>query len=109
MKPERIDFGLRRLKGWEREGPQGIRRRFQHHDWREALILVEIVLDLGERLEHFPELIVQGCRVTVSLPPEGESQLTEKDLEFARALDGFTNEEAEIEALWGEAPEESLH
>lgn len=86
MKPERIEFGLRSLPGWVRDGRQGICRLYTLPNWRDAMILVDFSQRLGAHFGRHPRTEICAGQVVVRLPPMGSRRLQEADLEVARAL-----------------------
>lgn len=74
------------LPGWE-DGGDEIRKRYTFGSFAEAIEFVGRVAELATRRDHHPDILIQYKKVTLLLSTHSEGGVTERDLEFAEALE----------------------
>nr|BCX01944.1 MAG: hypothetical protein KatS3mg041_1990 [Bacteroidota bacterium] len=90
LQAAQIEAALRELKGWSLEGNKLV-REFRFRSFPEALSFLIRVGFEAERLGHHPEIYNVYATVRLALTThEAGSQVTERDLELARAIDRFS-------------------
>ena len=90
LQAAQIEAALRELKGWSLEGNKLV-REFRFRSFPEALSFLIRVGFEAERLGHHPEIYNVYATVGLALTThEAGSQVTERDLELARAIDRFS-------------------
>ncbi|MBE3589436.1 MAG: 4a-hydroxytetrahydrobiopterin dehydratase [Firmicutes bacterium] len=79
------------LAGWE-DGGDEIRKRFAFPSFAQAMEFVAKVAELAHRRNHHPDILIQYDKVTLILSTHREGGVTEKDIEFARAVDALISQ-----------------
>jgi len=81
---------LKALPHWrEVEGRDVIARKFEFKDFNEAFGFMSRVALLAEKLDHHPEWMNVYKTVDVRLTTHDAGGLTEKDIQMAKAMDGY--------------------
>lgn len=78
-------------KGWDRVGDELV-RSWQFASTRRALEFVHQVVDLSERLDHHPDIILSYRTVRIELSTHTDGGLTDVDFLMADALSGLSTE-----------------
>jgi 4a-hydroxytetrahydrobiopterin dehydratase len=77
---------LAQTPGWTRSG-RAIERTYRFEDFKEAMIFVNRVAWLAERVGHHPDVTIRYNEVTLAVWTHSEGGLTAKDFSLARAID----------------------
>ena len=81
---------LREFPDWrEVEGRNAIARRFTFKDFNAAFGFMSRVALLAEKLDHHPEWFNVYNRLDVTLATHDAGGVTAKDIEMAKAMEGF--------------------
>ena len=86
LTPEHIEEKLAELPDWSLNG-EALQRTVRFDDFAGAMRFVQRIAELAERWRHYPDIMVRYDKVTLTVSTRGASALTEKDFEFARAVD----------------------
>ena len=79
------------MEDWSKD-PQGrLRKVFTFKNYRKSFAFVSQVAMLAEKKNHHPEIILDYCKVTVSLISNDVQKITERDLELATQIDKIYN------------------
>ena len=90
LDPAARKAALKQLSSWrEVEGRDAIARSFRFKDFGEAFAFMTRVALLAEKLDHHPEWFNVYNRVDVTLSTHDAGGVTEKDIEMAKAMDGY--------------------
>jgi len=94
MRPERIQLGLKSLVHWRQSerASQVISRQISLANFTAASDLLRKSLVLARRLEMPIDLHLQGSALEVRLPSGLETELTERHLSLARAIESLAAE-----------------
>ena len=90
LKPTQVSSALTTVPGWRgRDRRKAIQRTYVLPSFRTALAFVQFAGEVAESLDHHPDIDVRYRKVTLTLSTHSVGgRLTEKDFQFARALDG---------------------
>ena len=77
---------LQELDNWGLED-NSIKKTFEFSDFIRSISFVNKLADLAEEHKHHPDLMIRGGNVTVILQTHSINNLTEKDIEMAKAID----------------------
>ena len=81
---------LREFPDWrEMEGRDAIARRFKFKDFSAAFAFMTRVAMLAEKLDHHPEWSNVYSTLDVTLSTHDAGGVTAKDIEMAKAMEGF--------------------
>jgi len=81
---------LKDLPGWRYdEGERAIRRDFRFTDFGAAFAFMTRAAIAAEKADHHPDWSNSWNMVAVALSTHSASGVTGKDIELARAMDGF--------------------
>lgn len=83
---EQIAAALAELPGWQQDGGR-LRRIREFDDFASAMRFVHRIADLAEARNHHPEIHVTYRTVTLTLWSHDVGGVTERDLDFARAVE----------------------
>ena len=86
---EEIAAALADLPGWE-QGAGAISREYKLDSFAGAIAFVVRLSYAAEAANHHPDLDIRYSRVRVTLSTHSEGGVTEKDLDLARTIEGFT-------------------
>jgi 4a-hydroxytetrahydrobiopterin dehydratase len=82
---------LRKLPEWRYdEAEKAIRRDFRFADFGEAFAFMTRCAIAAEKADHHPDWSNSWNKVAVALSTHSAGGVTAKDMELARAMDGFT-------------------
>jgi 4a-hydroxytetrahydrobiopterin dehydratase len=84
---QEIADGLKRLKGWTREG-DAIRKTFSFAKFADGIRFVDRVAVAADAMDHHPDIDVRYTTVTMVLSTHSAGRLTRKDLELAQKIEG---------------------
>ena len=83
---EEIDDALKRCPEWEAEG-NAITRSIEFEDYMDGIDFVNDLADIATEAQHYPEIDIRDCKVTLRLRSEDAGGVTEIDLELASRID----------------------
>jgi 4a-hydroxytetrahydrobiopterin dehydratase len=86
-----VDAALADMRGWRRE-ERGIRKRFRHASFPDAIAFVNRVADLAEAAQHHPDIDIRWRNVIVYLTTHEAGGVTRLDLEVARDIEALKAE-----------------
>lgn len=90
LSAEQILAALKDLPGWSYHA-NALHKDFDFQNFREAISFIVRLSFEAESLNHHPELHNVYSRVKISLNThDAGNQVTDKDLELARAIEGFS-------------------
>jgi 4a-hydroxytetrahydrobiopterin dehydratase len=81
-----IERELGALRGWKRE-EGGIRKRFRHTSFRDAIAFVNLVADIAEDRQHHPDIDIRWRNVIIFLTTHEAGGVTQLDLDLAHAIE----------------------
>ena len=87
---DELDDALKRCPEWEAEG-DSITRTVEFEDYMESIDFVNVLAELAEEAQHFPEIDIRDCKVTIRLKSEDAGGVTEIDLELASRIDNIVD------------------
>lgn len=83
---------LKDLPGWRYEADErAIRRDFRFADFGAAFAFMTRAAIAAEKADHHPDWSNSWNRVSVALSTHSAGGVTGKDIELARAMDGFAS------------------
>ena len=89
MKADRVQERCGNLTNWTlEEDPCVLTRSWDLPTPRAALALAAYITEIAEALDRYPEILISGTWVTVTLPGAEHEDLTELDCDLAQAIDG---------------------
>jgi 4a-hydroxytetrahydrobiopterin dehydratase len=88
LTPEQIDERLESVSEWALNG-EALQRTLRFDDFKGAMAFVNRVADLAEQMQHHPDIMIRYNKVTLTLTTHDAGGLTEKDFEFADAVEGY--------------------
>ncbi|MEO1170325.1 MAG: 4a-hydroxytetrahydrobiopterin dehydratase [Pseudomonadota bacterium] len=81
---------LAALSGWEHDAERdAISKRFEFADFSEAFAFMSRAALLAEKMDHHPEWFNVYNKVDVTLTTHDADGLSEKDVDMAKAMEGF--------------------
>ncbi|MHC4939444.1 MAG: 4a-hydroxytetrahydrobiopterin dehydratase [Planctomycetota bacterium] len=83
---EQIAAALAELPGWQQDANR-LRRIREFEDFAGAMRFANRVADLAHAYDHHPEIHIGYRTVTLTLWSHDVGGVTERDLEFARAVE----------------------
>ena len=78
------------LVNWQEVGGK-LERVVKLKNFSEAMLLVNRVAKLAEKLNHHPEILINFNKVTFTLFTHSENDITEKDFEAARKIESLVS------------------
>ena len=72
---------------WSRDDDQGLLREFKFSNREDLKDFVQAIFDLEDETHHHARTIVEGDTVKVFLTTHSKGQVTDRDYDFASALD----------------------
>lgn len=72
---------------WSRDDDKGLLREFKFIHREDLKDFVQAILDLEDEVHHHARTVVEGDTVKVSLTTHSKGQVTDRDYDFANALD----------------------
>ncbi len=86
LNPDALHKGLNELNGWSGTSA-GIVKTYRFADVDAARAFVSRVSDLADRMNHHPDVSIEGPVVELSLVTHSAGGVTQKDLDLASAID----------------------
>lgn len=86
LNPDALHQGLNQLEGWGGTN-EGLHKTYQFPDSQTARGFVARVSALADRMDHHPDVEIEGGQVTLSLVTHSAGGVTQKDLDLATAID----------------------
>ena len=86
LSTEAIERRMADFEDWVLMG-ESLQRTFGFDDFAGAMVFVNSVAELAERLQHHPDIMIRYSKVTLTLTTHDAGGLSERDFEFARAID----------------------
>jgi 4a-hydroxytetrahydrobiopterin dehydratase len=84
------ESALQSLPGWAYDADaRGIRRNFRFADFAEAFAFMARIAILAEKADHHPEWFNVYNRVEILLTTHDANGLSMRDIELAKAINGF--------------------
>jgi len=84
------DAALKSLAGWkEVAGRDAIAKTFQFADFNRAFAFMTRAALLAEKMDHHPEWFNVYNKVEVTLATHDAGGVTQKDIDMAKAMDGY--------------------
>lgn len=88
---EDVSAALKRLPDWRlAEGREAITRKFQFVDFDATFAFMTRVALLAAKMDHHPEWFNVYNRLEVTLATHDAGGVTQKDIDMATAMDGYT-------------------
>ena len=78
---------LQELNGWEMQSHTEISKEFEFKDFREAIEFVQKVGEEASHQYHYPDLLIRGNKVIITLTTPEEGGLTYKDFKMAKIIE----------------------
>src|SRR3954467_13220228 len=86
---EDLKQALKRLPDWQlAQGREAITRKFQFVDFDAAFAFMTRSALMGAKMDHHPEWFNVYNKIEVTLATHDAGGVTQKDIEFATAMDG---------------------
>ena len=82
---------LGKLPEWTRKG-QTISRTYQFASFAAAIMFINQVAEVAERVDHHPDIDIRYDKVTLALTTHSHKALTSKDVYVAGFCDDFASE-----------------
>lgn len=90
LSESQIQSALQQLPGWSYQ-EQAVSKEFQFENFREAISFLVRLSFEAEARNHHPEIHNVYNKVRISLTThDAGNQVTEKDLQLAQAIEGFS-------------------
>ena len=83
---EELDDVLKRCPEWEAEG-DAITRTIEFEEYMEGIDFVNDLAEIVDEAQHFPEIDIRDCTVTLRLTTKDVGGVTEIDVELASRVD----------------------
>jgi len=84
------EAALKSLKGWTAvAGRDAIAKSFQFADFNRAFAFMTRAALLAEKMDHHPEWFNVYNKVEVTLSTHDAGGVTQKDVDMAKAMDGY--------------------
>lgn len=81
---------LATLEGWDRhEARHAIHKSYKFKNFKTAWAFMNKVADLAEDMNHHPEWFNVYNKVEITLTTHDASGVSQRDIDMARAIDGF--------------------
>ena len=64
-----------------------ISKTFEFNSYLDGIDFVNEIANLAEQENHHPDIIIEYCKVTVSLTTHDAEEITEKDYRLAKLID----------------------
>lgn len=87
LEQELIEQKLAAYPDWSQTG-DALQRTFSFDDFIGAMAFVSQIADLAEEHRHHPDIMIRFNKVTLTLSTHEAGGLTDRDFEFARAVNG---------------------
>jgi len=90
LDPSSRAAALKELPNWtDVSGRDAIARKFEFRDFNAAFAFMTRVAMLAEKMDHHPEWFNVYNKVDVTLSTHDAGGVTEKDIEMAKAMEGW--------------------
>ena len=90
IEPSKLDTLLAELDvEWALVAGSKLERVYKFADFKQALNYVNKLGDLAEEKNHHPDIVLEYGKVTVVITTHSEGGLTDKDFEFAKAIEAI--------------------
>ncbi|MBK7763376.1 MAG: 4a-hydroxytetrahydrobiopterin dehydratase [Bacteroidetes bacterium] len=89
FKSEELQSALQLLHGWTLQG-DAIEKKFQFHDFKQALAFIVQVGILAEQDDHHPEIFNVYNQVKLRLNTHSEKAITDKDTNLALKINALS-------------------
>jgi len=86
-----IEDALKEIPGWEFKD-NSIQKEFITKNFKETMMLVNLIASLSESHFHHPDVEFGYKRVKVKLTTHSEGGVTEKDINLARDIEKFASQ-----------------
>jgi 4a-hydroxytetrahydrobiopterin dehydratase len=83
---QEIADGLKRLKGWTREG-NAIKKSFSFSKFADGIRFVDRVAVAADAMDHHPDVDIRYTTITMVLSTHSAGGLTRKDFELAEKIE----------------------
>ena len=84
-----ISEAMEGLEDWSLD-TSSISKIFSFNNFKESVGFVDKIVEVAERLEHHPEILINFNQVQLVLTTHEEHGLTRKDFELAKEIDKLT-------------------
>ena len=88
-----LEQALRTLHGWTVKDGM-IVRTYPHESFPEAVLFVNAVAHLAEKMNHHPDVDIRYSTITVALVTHDQGGITGKDVELATQIEGIRKKTA---------------
>jgi len=88
MEEKELNEKLAKLKGWTIQ-ENSLYREFRFNNFNEAFGFMTRVALEAEKMDHHPDLKNSYNKVEIYLFTHDQKEITEKDFQLAKAIDGF--------------------
>lgn len=75
------------LEGWEMSGHSSIYKEFELANFKEAMEFAQKVGEEAQRQNHYPDILVNYNKVTLTLTTHDANGLTYKDFKMAKIIE----------------------
>lgn len=86
LSDEKIETGLKPLKGWRHEG-KFITKSYKFDEFMDGIKFVNRVAKIAERREHHPDIWVRYTTVKLEVQTHSEGGVTRWDIELAEEIE----------------------
>lgn len=87
---DELDDALKRCPEWEPEG-DAITRTIEFEEYMEGIDFVNAIAEIAEEAQHFPDMDIRDCKVTLRLMTEDVKGVTDLDVELASRIDNLVD------------------
>ena len=87
---DEIEDALKRCPEWEAEG-DAITRTIEFEEYMEGIDFVNDLAEIIDEAQHFPEIDIRDCKVTLRLKTEDVGGVTDIDVELASRIDNLVD------------------
>lgn len=87
---DELDEALKRCPEWEAEG-SAITRTIEFEEYMEGIDFVNDIAEIVDEAQHFPEMDIRDCKVTLRLMTEDAGGVTDIDVELASRIDNLVD------------------
>lgn len=85
---DELNNALKRCPEWEGDG-DSITRIIEFEEFMEGIDFVNVLAEIAEEAQHFPEIDIRDCKVTLRLKTEEARGVTDIDIELASRIDNI--------------------
>ena len=87
---DELEDVLKRCPEWEAEG-DSITRTIEFEEYMEGIDFVNDLAEIVDEAQHFPEIDIRDCTVTLRLQTDDAGGVTEIDVELATRIDNIVD------------------